>query len=138
MGTSTDAYLFFGICWGEEDHVWAWNLDEEGCPKEDADEWVDDDTWMEENLPGLKDEILLLTHCSDRAPMGLAALAPSWKCAHRGHPERIEPSFLQIPEEVMTGWLQMLETFCARAGYDFALLQQEGQVGWFLASDWSG
>lgn len=132
MSISTDAYLFYGLCWDYEDHFWPWQLDDEGFPLgdyEDAWDWAD--AHPEAGVATYTNDgpLMIGTHCSTGCRMGYVAVSSTKIRAARGYPEKV--TSLAIPE----GAEEQLRAFCAAAGYDFAALVEEGRLGWWLCSD---
>ena len=142
MGTSTNAILFYGICWDEEDHIWPWAVRYGTLPKEmrarldsegDAES---DEAWLERNLPGSGLEIG--EHCMASCKMGYVAVSSTSALAWRGGLKKLDlvaSAHQEYTQEQV--WRQKLADFCAVAGYDFDHLDRMGRVGWFLCAWWS-
>lgn len=148
MGSSTDAILFYGICWDAEDHQWNWRpyIDPDMDASEVAeasplpvkerispdDEDTTDQEWVDQNVgAGLH----VGEHCCGSAPMGYVAVSESHHYAWRGAPNRMDPT--GIHDNVSVEWLTLIRAFCLIAHYDYDELVREGKIGWFLVSWWS-
>jgi hypothetical protein len=136
MSTSTDALLFYGICWDEEGHTWPWNREDDD---DDADQLFDDDLDDEEREE--KYELHFGTHCLASNPMGFAAIPSTFVRSNRGYPVRIDEKsedrdhLPTAPKNPLKDWNAKLKTFCEDYGYDFDELVEAGRVGWFICSD---
>lgn len=109
MGQSTDAYLFYGIDFGE-DH---------------ADKMFE---LMMEHGPYDHGHVVVSKHCSDSAPMFFVCIRWSYYRAYRGYPEEFDPAGLvKLDREWMN---TTLRRFCE----DHGLPYEEPQ--WLLASYW--
>lgn len=151
MGTSTDAILFYGICWDEEDHRWNWrpwvsfDMDDEEVaeasplPVADRIDPDDDETtdqeWVDERVTG----VTVGEHCCASAPMGFVAITESVTEASRGNPVRVGGMDRSeaAQEDDAESWERALREFCRVAYYDYDGLMREGKIGWFLVSWWS-
>lgn len=145
--SSTDAILFYGICWDEEDHRWNWrpyihpDMDDaevaEASPIpvseriEEGDDETPDQEWVDDRVPGL----IVGEHCCASSPMGYIAIAESEQVASRGYPARV--GNVDLPDLVRMGYEDTLRKFCEVAHYDYGALMRAGKIGWFLVSWWS-
>lgn len=148
MSESTNALLFYGVCFDEEDHIWPWRQppEDEDKPgglsseqRADEDETVDE--WMARVLPW-SDDIEIGEHCCASSPMGYIAIASTSKLAWRGCPVDVSPLFSDgLTDDAQRDWKleqdRKLRDFCEAVGYDFAALVREKKVGWWLCSWWS-
>jgi hypothetical protein len=113
MGTSTNAYLVYGVCL-EEGPI-PGSMEEEGSPRYLAYQGVD------------YDGLSIWIHCSSEYPLFiLCSSEPTWK-ANRGSPEEVDPRRLVVPE----GIDEKIQAYCKK--YD---LKTEGSPtpGWLLFS----
>jgi len=141
MGVSTDAILFYGICFEElGTGEYPWEIGYDGY-----DEWMaslyglepPEGDYSEETRPKYnrywneKQKILKGTgleigyHCSDQYTMYYLTVKDSEIRAHRGYPESLKT--LEIGED----WDAKIRDFCERA--DFG---KDENVGWWLVSWW--
>ncbi len=137
MSTSTNAYLFYGICWDEEDHWWPWHPEFGSLPEEQrADEEELDDDWLKRNLTSAS-ELTIGEHCMQSCPMGFVAIRKTYEHAWRGYPNKLDlRSAVLHAREEEANWRTTLRGFCYAVGYDFEQLDRDGKVGWFLCSWW--
>jgi len=108
MGVSTDALLFYGYCWTEEDS---------------GPEWIEG-----ESVPTVRGiQFVVDTHCSASCPMGYVAVKSSLTVSHRGYPSKIR--------ELTTdpAWDAALAEVCKKLGIKVG----NKKPAWWLASDWS-
>lgn len=146
MSVSTNAYLFYGICWDKEDHIWPWRSDDWDdivtSPLEieqRAKEEETDDEWLARVLPTLADKVTIGEHCMRSCSMGYVAIPTTHERAWRGYPKKLQlASGLtdDAEREMEEDWRRTLRGFCEAVGYDFDVLDKAGKVGWFLCSWW--
>jgi hypothetical protein len=116
MGTTTDAYLVYGVRI-ESDSLnsdGGWRA-EEGTPK-----------WMLYNVHE-HDGLRIQAHCSSEFPEFIVCSATPRYVASRGYPESIDPRQLVVPE----GTDDKILAYCKKHG-----LKTEGNVSWLLCSYW--
>jgi len=152
MGVSTNAYLFWGLCGGDEGH-WV-NLGREygdGGYVEDTEGLDEQGDWediyaarMGLESPGPYDEhkdeypaywdakrklveesgCEINWHCSGEYAMPFVAVSESLTRAARGDPAKVEP------REAKPEWEAKLRRFCEVMGVKWS------EPGWWLASYW--
>jgi hypothetical protein len=158
MGQSTDAVLFWGYCWDEEQSApWEPLEDDADGAEETASERYarltgvvaphedypaeGDRTpvaeairakhathWQAEGAAWKAARMVVDTHCSGECPMPYVAVEESRTLASRGSPEAIRSL------EVGADWRKRLDEFCALMG----ITPPEGQQPqWWLVSDWN-
>lgn len=135
MGTSTDAYLIYGINLGGED-----DMSKRNFVKINGTNYCDScrnnrdcDNCEEEHDQGLLNSqpypnttgISIICHCSGDFPMFIIGIAETEFCAKRGYPEEK----MKIPE-VSPKWDGMLKDFFKEHGLPYK------KPGWILASYW--
>lgn len=138
MGQSTDALLWFGLCWTEKDEKYY----ENGLPsvvqehmrtkmrKPDDEDELDEDT-----IESAVDKLLkplgceLVSHCyGDGSRMIGLAVSASYECASRGYPIDLtgKPHMTGWPPE----WREKLERAAEAIGWPLK------PPSWWLASYW--
>lgn len=124
MGTSTDAYLFWGF---SADYVCHWiNIGREDVdsPPEDEDEYEEDVYLANGGDPNKKDDCQINYHCHADHAIPFVTVTESFTMAWRGDPKVIENL------EVKPDWEEKLKLFCKIMGIKW----QEPK--WILASYW--
>ena len=151
MGVSTNAILFWGYTWKDEETRRPWTIgkdcsdDEED--EEDEEDWEDryaaamglerydeeatekqrDQYWNAKQKLIEKSSCLVDTHCSCDFPMPYVAIAKSRILAHRGYPVKFEPEKLVVGEK----WLEEINAFCRL----MAIPIPRSAPRWYLVSD---
>ena len=142
MTTSTDAILFYGYCWQDEDCDRPWMIDRDGDPDDQEEDWQERyaEAMGMELIPGYHarqwDRIQTLvrasgcevgTHCSSECPMPYVAVSDSIVMSHRG--EMTEVRSLSVDP----AWDGQLTEFCRVMG----IPTSRARAAWWLVSDWS-
>lgn len=132
MGQSTDAYLFYGFCWDDEEELF-----------EDGDEWFDTLArkrgFVGEYVPyeitkeiQAEFDVSMDTHCHSEYRMPLVYVKGTMLQAWRGTPKAVPGGYLVNPSTWM-GWDTKLRAFCDTLG----ITPPEGQEPqWWLVSYW--
>lgn len=150
MGTSTNAYLFYGYCWNEEVEFEA-NIDEAAkailAERGHVDPWNDypgrdgAEAWMAQNdaaidaFHALMDEVKSELgvdwgfHCHHEYSMPYLFIPGIEVTAYRGSPEAAPDTSTVDPS-----WKPKLDAFLAGQGIEPP--EGENQPGWWLASWW--
>ncbi len=146
MTTSTNALLYYGFTFTEEDEedlpwdkeddidydVDDWLCDKLGGPKEPTVEWSEEtseqfhECWETkkkfiEELP-----IMIDSHCSLDCSIYFICIRESHHVAHRGYPEKLGDTIIKN-----LGWDTTLHEYCEKLGIEWQKPQ------WELASMWT-
>jgi hypothetical protein len=115
MGQSTDAILFYGYTWQDED---------EG----NLLDWWYEEAWNKES------PIEIGTHCSAEYEIPYMFVKESESTARRGYPVQIDPdNVASMTSGKCSDWNKQLDQFIE--DNDIDLTATEGP-GWFLVSYW--
>lgn len=126
------SYLFYGICWDEEGHIWPWHTDLGTLPPaERATAEESDKDWLVRALGSGARLLCVGKHGEALAPQGHVAVASEYRVLPPGESMSLGQ---QLPVRNTEYLNSVLSKFCAAVGYDFDDLQGNGQVGWFLVS----
>lgn len=153
MGQSTDAYVFYGYCWDDEDAGIEADTDEAVkailAERGHADPWdsypktdgrAAGDAWVSENRAAIdafralkaavEEEIGVSwdAHCSDSCPIPFLFVNDTKTTARRGYPKPLASL------EVDPAWKGKLDAFLALQGVEPPT--GENQPGWWTASWW--
>lgn len=134
MSTSTDAILFYGYVWDEEDKPspWTTGVDDD----RDEEDWktrygrlkgIDPEDWRALDAIAETSPCLVDTHCMATCPMAYVAVRASLTISCRGFPSEI----LSLAVEPV--WPEQLATFCQDLGIDVS----GKKAAWWLVSYWS-
>lgn len=153
MGQSTNAILFWGYTWPEEETSRPWEIGKD--TDHDADEADDDsdwegryaalnglpapdnndysgqdwtDYWEEKRRLLAKSNCVVDTHCSGDCPMPYVAITASHAVAHRGYPNELSNNHMTVMPE----WREQIDSFCQLMGIPIP----QTEPRWFLVSDW--
>lgn len=133
MGQSTDAYLFYGVCFDVEGEGDIYKADGY-CDDEDEDDDVDVDveSWEYRYRRLTGDDpsnaaCEIGVHCSNDYRMPFIAIQNTTRIASRGYPEIING----LPFD--DSWPAQVEEFCRKMGI---VAKPDGPPGWRLASWW--
>lgn len=147
MGVSTDAILFWGLCFDEE-NVYPWNQgnddpddEEEFDPdkryaaavgikephpeyhKQDDADWTQ--YWDKQRKAVKAAGCDVGYHCSDECSMYYVCVSDSETKAYRGSPKEIKS--LDVPDK----WREMLADYCKKMG-----IKTKQKPRWWLVSYW--
>lgn len=148
MGQSTNAILFYGVCWDEEmslttlrgvdtdeedaddEHDWqAAYATAKGCPPPQGEyDSRKYQAYLDARGPILDASPCEVgTHCSYECAMPYVFIKKSEQTAHRGYPKEVGTA-LPVGDD----WDDQLRSFCKTMGIDI-----EGKrIGWWLVSLW--
>lgn len=141
MGQSTDAKIWFGLCWTEEDEKYY----ENGLPsvvvehmratypKPEDEEDEDDECVIESAVDKLLKPLgcELVHHCyGDGATMYGLAVKDSYQCASRGYPINLTTTGTITTSTVDAKWLDNLAAAAETIGWPMK------PPSWWLASYW--
>lgn len=135
MGQSTDAKIWFGLCWGEDDQEYY----ENGLPEpvlahlkaQDSD--IEDEEDAERAIEKIltKFDCELVHHCyCDGADMVGLAISASYECASRGYPINLTTTGMITTGTVGDDWLKKLTAAAEAVGWPLK------PPAWWLASHW--
>jgi hypothetical protein len=151
MGQSTDAYVFYGYCWDDEDVEFGTDMDEvveailaerghadpwSTCPDDRAaaSAWMIDNKAVIDEHRALKEDIAAGigvewdAHCSDGCPIPFLFVEGTKTTAWRGSPRPLTSL------DVDPAWKGKLDAFLESQGIEAPA--GENQPGWWVASWW--
>ena len=139
MSCSTDAILFYGVCWSDEMvecNLWGQDQQDDDDPESwdarytrlVAGKKPGPPNWIEHTV--VKDSPCeISSHCASECPMPYIAHREAHVTAWRGNPKEI-PAGLTSTDT--TRWDSEIRAFCSAMGINI-----EGmRIGWWLVSSW--
>jgi hypothetical protein len=125
MSTSTDAMLFYGYVWTDEESP-PWSSDDESGDDEDEEDRYARRAGFGKGLARAKCEIV--HHCSDSCIMYGVAVKSTVTTAWRGSPKKIDPAKMAPKPE----WADALRSYCEHMG----IKTGNRKPAWHLVSWW--
>jgi hypothetical protein len=152
MTTSTNAILFYGYCWKEEQR-YPWDEEEDHddrfarlssiVPPNSPYPAKEDNSlkaaairmeyaafWDKKSNGLILAGCTVSTHCSNKAPMPYVAIFESRRIATRGYPYPMSQA-IHLPAEI--GWDEKLKNFCTK----MQIVPPEDKPQWWMVSNWS-
>ena len=153
MGQSTNAILFWGYTWVDEETSKPWeigNESEDGETDDEDDDWEARyaatqglrepvnadythpkwrDYWNEKRRLSAESGCLIDTHCSGDCPMPYVAIRTSHAVALRGDPNDLADDHMTVKPE----WREQIDNFCRVMGIPIP----QTAPRWYLVSDWN-